>query len=101
MGPIRFLLLCCLGLALSPGARAEDKVILRLNFTPWGMHAQYYAALKQGFYKAEGLDLEIRPAAAGQQNEVLVASGREHFGVSNADGFIKARSNNVPVIAIA
>lgn len=81
-------------------AQAQEDVILRLNFTPWAMHAQYYAALKQGFYKDEGLDVEIRPAASGQQNEALIASGREHFGVGNADTFIKAVSAGLPVIAV-
>lgn len=86
--------------AMSGGAQAAEAVVMRLNFTPWGMHAQYYAAQHEGFYKAEGLDLEIRPAAAGQQNEVLIATGREQFGVSNVDSFIKARANGVPVVAI-
>ncbi len=94
-----------LGLAASTAlvplqAVANDNVILRLNFTPWAMHAQYFAALEQGFYAEEGLNVEIRPAAAGQQNEALIATGREHFGVSNADSFIKARSAGLPVVAV-
>jgi NitT/TauT family transport system substrate-binding protein len=87
-------------LAATAGAMAEEPVILRLNFTPWAMHAQYYAAQQQGFYKAEGLDVEIRPAAGGQQNEVFIATGKEQFGISNADSFIKARASGVPVVAI-
>lgn len=81
-------------------ANANDDVILRLNFTPWAMHAQYFAALEQGFYADEGLNVEIRPAASGQQNEVLIATGREHFGVSNADSFIKSRGAGLPVVAV-
>lgn len=73
---------------------------MRLNFTPWAMHAQYFAGKEQGIYAGEGLDLEIRPASAGQQNEVFIASGREHFGVANADSFIKARASGLPVVAI-
>ena len=61
---------------------------MRINFTPWAMHAQYYGGVAQGIYKAEGIDLEIRPPSAGQQNEVFIATGREQFGVANADGFI-------------
>ena len=84
-------------------ARAQGRLqdaILRLNFTPWGMHAQYYAALKQGMYRAEGINLEIRPAAAGQQNEVFIAAGREQFLVANADGYIKSRAAGLPVISV-
>jgi len=82
------------------GARAADSVIMRINFTPWAMHAQYYAGVAQGIYKAEGIDLEIRPPSAGQQNEVFIGTGREQFGVANADGFIRARASGVPVVAV-
>jgi hypothetical protein len=44
--------------------------------------------------------LEIRPAAAGQQNEVFIAAGREQFLVANADGYIKSRAANLPVVAV-
>src|SRR5215211_8283168 len=86
---------------LSAGAAsAEDKVIMRINFTPWAMHAQYYGGVAQGIYKAEGIDLEIRPPSAGQQNEVFIGTGREQFGVANADSFIKARASGIPVVAV-
>jgi NitT/TauT family transport system substrate-binding protein len=85
---------------VSFGAQALDKVSLRINFAPWGMHAQYFAATKQGFYAKQGLEVDIRPPAAGQSNEVLIGSGREQFGVANIDSFVKARANGVPVVAI-
>src|SRR3984893_17423756 len=81
-------------------ASATDSVVMRINFTPWAMHAQYYAGVAQGIYKAEGIDLEIRPPSAGQQNEVFIGTGREQFGVANADGFIRARASGVPVVAV-
>jgi NitT/TauT family transport system substrate-binding protein len=88
-----------LAFCLTP-ARAADKVIMRINFTPWAMHAQYYGGVAQGFYAREGIDLEIRPPSAGQQNEVFIGTGREQFGVANADGFVRARAGGVPVVAI-
>lgn len=87
-------------LAAADGAAAADKVVMRINFTPWAMHAQYYGGVAQGIYKAEGIDLEIRPPSAGQQNEVFIGMGREQFGVANADSFIKARASGVPVVAL-
>ena len=80
------------------GAQAADTVVMRINFTPWAMHAQYYGGLAQDIYKAEGIELEIRPPSAGQQNEVFIGTGREQFGVANADSFIKARASGVPVV---
>jgi NitT/TauT family transport system substrate-binding protein len=93
-------LLAALALGAAGSAHAADSVVMRINFTPWAMHAQYYGGRAQGFYKAEGIDLEIRPPSAGQQNEVFIGSGREQFGVANADGFIRARASGVPVVAI-
>jgi NitT/TauT family transport system substrate-binding protein len=88
------------GLLSAGQAGAEDKVVMRINFTPWAMHAQYFGGRAQGFYKAEGIDLEIRPPSAGQQNEVFIATGREQFGVTNADAFVKARASGLPIVAI-
>jgi NitT/TauT family transport system substrate-binding protein len=85
---------------LQTSAQAADKVIMRLNFTPWGMHAPYYAGIAQGFYAKEGIDLEIRPPSGGQQSEVFIGTGREQFGVANADSFIKARASGLPVVAV-
>src|SRR5258708_25615124 len=69
-------------------AQAADSVVMRINFTPWAMHAQYYAGVAQGIYKAEGIDLEIRPPSAGQQNEVFIGTRPEQLGLANADRFI-------------
>ncbi len=85
--------------AVAP-ANALDKVILRLNFSPWGMHAQYFAARAQGYYAKQGIELEILPPSAGQSGEALVASGREQFGIANADGFVKAKASGMPIIAV-
>lgn len=86
-------------LMLAGHAYAQDKAVLRINFTPWGMHAQYFAGVAQGIYKAENIDLEIRSPASGQQNEVFIGTGREQFGLSNCDSFIKARASGLPIIA--
>lgn len=87
-------------MVMAATASAQDKVVLRINFTPWGMHAQYFGGVAQGIYKAEGIELEIRPPSAGQQNEVFIGTGREQFGLSNADSFIKARASGLPITAI-
>jgi NitT/TauT family transport system substrate-binding protein len=87
--------LLCSGLA-----SAADKVSLRINFTPWGMHGPLFGGKAQGFYAQEGIDLEIRPPSAGQQNEVFIGTGREQFGLANADSFVKARASGVPIVAV-
>ena len=84
----------------SAAAEAKDAVVIRINFSPWGMHAPLFAGKAQGFYEQEGIDLEIRAPSEGQQNEEFVGMGREQFGLSNTDSFVKARASGVPVVAI-
>ncbi|MBK5104881.1 MAG: ABC transporter substrate-binding protein [Burkholderiales bacterium] len=102
--PVRHLLSAttalCLFFASLGIASAADKVILRINFTPWGMHAPYFGGRAQGFYAQEGIELEIRPPSSGQQNEVFIGSGREQFGLTNADSFVKARGSGIPIVAV-
>ena len=38
------------------------KVVFSLDFIPLGRHAAWYAALAEGYYKAEGLDVSIIPS---------------------------------------
>lgn len=88
------------GLISASPASALDDAIMRINFTPWGMHAPWIAGKAQGFFEEEGIELEIRPPSGGQQNEVFIGTGREQFGLANADSFIKARASGLPVVAI-
>src|SRR5437588_12900486 len=83
-------------LVAANAAQAADNVVMRINFTPWAMHAQYYGGVAQGIYKAEGIELESRPPSAGQQNEVFIGTGRAQFGVAHGGRFIKARARGVP-----
>src|ERR1700755_2225812 len=45
--------------ALSTAGSAQDRFPFRLNWTLYGEHAPFFVALDKGFYKAEGLDVEI------------------------------------------
>ncbi|MGN6771509.1 MAG: ABC transporter substrate-binding protein [Rhizobiaceae bacterium] len=94
-----FAALAAISFAGSGPASALDKVVLRINFTPWAMHSQYFAAKAQGFYADEGIDIDIRPVSSGQTVEALVAGG-EQFGLDNADAFVKAKANDLPIVAI-
>ena len=48
-------------------APALTKVTFSLDFIPLGRHAAWYAALAEGFYKDEGLDVSIIPAQGTAQ----------------------------------
>lgn len=98
--PLAALLVAVLTAIAAAPAAAADAVVMRLNFSPWAMHAPYFGGRGQGYYRDEGIELEMRAPSAGQQGELLVGTGREQFGITNADSFIKARASGVPIVAV-
>jgi NitT/TauT family transport system substrate-binding protein len=88
--------LVCLGLfsaALAPSALAEenlDKVDFRLDWSLTGYHLPFYWAAKKGYYREEGLDVDIKPGAGSQQTINLVAG--EHDEIGFADYSLMAAS---------
>jgi NitT/TauT family transport system substrate-binding protein len=71
------------GCATAPGASQPlTKVRLQLQWFPQAQFAGYYAALDKGFYREEGLDVEIKPGAVEIVPATVVAGGQAEFGIS-------------------
>ncbi|MBM74665.1 MAG: hypothetical protein CMK59_04645 [Proteobacteria bacterium] len=80
---------------------ASDTVIsLQLNWTPEAEHGGYYQALEEGYYKEEGLDVEIRSGGSGVRVETETALQRSHFGITNADKLLSVREKGLKIIAL-
>ncbi|VEF46871.1 NMT1/THI5-like domain-containing protein [Bacillus freudenreichii] len=83
-------------------AEKEDslkKVSVVLDWSPNTNHTGLYVAKDQGFFKDEGLDVEIiLPGEAG--SDQLVASGKSEFGVSYQESITEARVQDVPLVSI-
>ncbi|MDO3411314.1 ABC transporter substrate-binding protein [Saccharibacillus sp. CPCC 101409] len=71
-----------------------------LDWTPNTNHTGLYAAVDQGFYKEEGLNVQILQPGAGGADQ-MVASGEVPFGVSYQESITQARAQNVPLVSIA
>ncbi len=81
-------------------ASSEKKVSVVLDWTPNTNHTGLYVAQKLGYFKEQGLDVEIiLPGDAGADQ--LVASGKSEFGVSIQEGITQARVQGVPLVSIA
>ncbi len=91
-------------LALPGGAASADAVTLQLRWDHQFQFAGYYAALWQGFYEENGLDVEIRSALT-PDGDVLkatreVAEGRAEFGIGSADILLqRARGHDLRVVS--
>ena len=62
--------------ALDAPARAQalEKFQFRLNWTLYGEHAPFFVALDKGFYKEEGLDVEVLEGSGSTTVAQLVAN---------------------------
>ncbi|MBI5539053.1 MAG: ABC transporter substrate-binding protein [Bacteroidia bacterium] len=63
----------------------KEKVVLQLKWKNQFQFAGYYAALEKGYYKENGLNVEIREAneSTSTTNEVL--NGDAHYGIANSE----------------
>ena len=57
-------------------------ITLQLQWVPQSQFAGYYAAVAEGFYKDEGLDVSIKPGAVEIVPQQVVATGEAEFGVA-------------------
>lgn len=68
------------------------KVTLKVdtNFLP--KHGIFFAAQGLGFYKEEGLDVEIQPSTGSLDTSIAVGAGKVDFGFADFDTMVKART---------
>lgn len=102
-------MLCTASLVgLSPGAAVAQaspptltKVVFSLDFIPLGRHAAWYAALAEGYYKDEGLDVSIIPSQGTAQVIQAVESGTANIGFVDVPSVIIARGNGSKLKMVA
>ncbi|NTW02229.1 MAG: ABC transporter substrate-binding protein, partial [Oscillochloris sp.] len=78
-----------------------DKVTLQLKWVAQAQFAGYFAALEQGFYKEENLDVTIQPGGPDIVPEQVVASGQAEFGIDWMASLLATREQGAPLVNIA
>ena len=100
----KILILCLiLVLAVSCGkSKSNQKIKIVLDWVPNTNHTGLYVAKDLGYFKEEGLDVEIVQPPEGSTTALIGAGGAE-FGISFQDTLAKsfAKENPVPVTAVA
>ena len=101
---LKILILCLiLVLAVSCGkSKSNQKIKIVLDWVPNTNHTGLYVAKDLGYFKEEGLDVEIVQPPEGSTTALIGAGGAE-FGISFQDTLAKsfAKENPVPVTAVA
>ena len=88
------------GLLTSSHAAELFKVKLATDWYPQPEHGGFYYAQLKGFYKEEGLDVEIIPASPNSPVLPRVLSGRIDFGLSTADAVLFTLNQGLPLVAV-
>jgi NitT/TauT family transport system substrate-binding protein len=87
--------------AASAASGAPDPVTLQLKWVAQAQFAGYYAALEQGYYTEENLDVTIRPGGPDIAPEQVVASGQAEFGINWLASLLASRDQAIPLVNIA
>jgi NitT/TauT family transport system substrate-binding protein len=86
--------------ATSARAQALEKFPFRLNWTLYGEHAPFFVALDKGFYKEEGLDVEIIEGSGSTTVAQLVANATNPVAYVDAATMMRGVSNGMPIKAV-
>lgn len=94
------ILLILVPIAGCGAAKELRKITFVLDWTPNTNHTGIYVAQEKGYFKDEGLDVEIiQPSDLG--SDAIVASGKAQFGISYQESVTFARAEQVPVVSVA
>ncbi len=76
-------------------------VKLQLKWVPQAQFAGYYVALDKGYYKDEGLDVQILPGGPDIVPEQQVAGGSADIGVDWVASLLTSQEQEMPLVQIA
>jgi NitT/TauT family transport system substrate-binding protein len=86
----------------APSKAAEmTKVRLQLQWVAQSQFAGYYAAVAQGFYAEEGLDVQILEGAVDIVPQQVVASDGAEFGIAWVPKVLASREEGADLVNIA
>src|SRR6266436_5394755 len=87
---------------LDASARAQtlDKFQFRLNWTLYGEHAPFFVALDKGFYKEEGLEVEILEGSGSTTVAQLVSNMTNPVAYVDAATMMRGIGAGMPIQAV-
>src|SRR5918996_330675 len=91
------------GEAAGTGTEAAElqPVTVQLKWVTQAQFAGYYAALDEGYYDEEGLEVTIRPGGPEIVPEQVVLGGQAEFGLNWLDNTLATRDQGGEIINIA
>lgn len=74
---------------------------LRLQWFPQAQFAGYLVAKEKGYFRDEGIDIEIRPTGPDLRPTQTVAQGADDLGIGVSNQVITATENGVDLVIVA
>ena len=91
----------CLATAAFAQEKPLDKVSMRYGFVATGNDAIWTYGIEKGFFKAEGIDVELREGKGSAVTAQTVAAGTDDFGVDIDGGtFLSLAAKGLPATAV-
>ena len=87
-------------LACASPALAQEKATLRLNWLIYGFHTPFHLGVEKGYYKAEGIDLEIGEGQGSGRAVQIIAAKGDTFGLSDGASIINGITKGAPIKAV-
>lgn len=83
-------------------APAADQVSVQLDYVVRGNHAMFFVAKEKGYFAKQGIEVTAIRRGTGTPNALrLVGNGDADFGFGDLPTLAVARSQGVPVVALA
>jgi putative hydroxymethylpyrimidine transport system substrate-binding protein len=82
-----------------PGVPKGATVVL--DFTPNAVHSGIYAALSQGFYEDEGVDLDVQAPGESSDAPKLLGAGKVEFAILDVHDLGIARQQGIDLVGVA
>jgi NitT/TauT family transport system substrate-binding protein len=80
---------------------ALDQVKMRLDWVFGTEHSGVFVALQKGFFREEGIDVQVMPGEGSSVTVKLVGTGDVEFGYATADQAVLAADKGLPVVTTA
>ena len=81
-------------------ALAQDKVTFRLNWIMYGFHTPFYLGLDRGYYREEGIALEIGEGQGSVRSAQTVGAKGDMFGLSDGPSVINVATKGATIRAV-
>src|SRR5262249_8026967 len=81
-------------------ASADDAVRLRLNWMYYGSHAGFAYGKDKGYYKEQGIDLDIRSGNGSGSAHRLVANGDSTFSYGSCASMTNLAAQGAPLVSV-